>query len=310
MCSKGSCCVDEVAAEHVNADVVVHYGRACLSPYHHTVIILIYRVTRLPVIYVFGRRMVDIDVLVSQFMSTFTDRSQHFLLMCDTTYAHSLGIFLQDHCLIVAPIYDRLTSLGYTNITQHPIPDTTGLIHPRSETNASLLPPQDLLPNTILILISDPENSTTTLLTYHHLCPQIYTFSPRTPLTLSSPATNIALRRRYVAVQKARDAGTVGIIVGTLGKGGYLSLITMLRKMTLERGKKPYLLALGKLNPAKVANFSECDVFCMIACPESTVIESRVWLPFSDVPSPMFSAPFLFVSCPFIAKRCLFEDNI
>jgi diphthamide biosynthesis protein 2 len=28
-----SCCVDEIAAEHVNADVVVHYGRACLSPY-------------------------------------------------------------------------------------------------------------------------------------------------------------------------------------------------------------------------------------------------------------------------------------
>lgn len=28
-----SCCVDEVAAEHINADVVVHYGRACLSPY-------------------------------------------------------------------------------------------------------------------------------------------------------------------------------------------------------------------------------------------------------------------------------------
>ena len=30
--SYGACCVDEVAAEHVDADVVVHYGRACLSP--------------------------------------------------------------------------------------------------------------------------------------------------------------------------------------------------------------------------------------------------------------------------------------
>ena len=27
-----SCCVDEVAGEHVNADIIVHYGRACLSP--------------------------------------------------------------------------------------------------------------------------------------------------------------------------------------------------------------------------------------------------------------------------------------
>jgi len=31
--SYGSCCVDEIAAEHIHADVVVHYGRACLSPY-------------------------------------------------------------------------------------------------------------------------------------------------------------------------------------------------------------------------------------------------------------------------------------
>jgi len=27
-----SCCVDEVAAQHVNADAVVHYGHACMSP--------------------------------------------------------------------------------------------------------------------------------------------------------------------------------------------------------------------------------------------------------------------------------------
>lgn len=27
-----SCCVDEVAAQHVDADFVVHYGHTCLSP--------------------------------------------------------------------------------------------------------------------------------------------------------------------------------------------------------------------------------------------------------------------------------------
>ena len=31
--SYGSCCVDEVSAEHAEADCIVHYGRACLSPY-------------------------------------------------------------------------------------------------------------------------------------------------------------------------------------------------------------------------------------------------------------------------------------
>lgn len=46
--SYGECCVDEVAAQHLDADIVVHYGNACLSP------------TRaLPVLYVFHSSFVS-----------------------------------------------------------------------------------------------------------------------------------------------------------------------------------------------------------------------------------------------------------
>jgi diphthamide biosynthesis protein 2 len=167
--------------------------------------------------------------------------------------------------------------LGYTNITKHPIPDTKNIIYPNSASSPPLLPSTDPMPATTLLLIVEPKDSTTTLLTYHHICPEIYTYSPSSSrLTLSSPQTNLSLRRRYVAVQKARDAGTIGIIISTLGKKDYLTLINMLRTLILDRGKKPYLLALGKLNPAKVANFTECDCFVIVACPESTVVDSRV----------------------------------
>jgi diphthamide biosynthesis protein 2 len=151
------------------------------------------------------------------------------------------------------------------------------MIYPRTLPHKDLLPTTPSLPNTTLLLIADPKDCTTTLLTYHHHTKEIHTYSPQTnSLTLSTPSTNLSLRRRYVAVQKARDAGTIGITVGTLGKEGYLTLISHLRTLILHKGKKPYLLALGKLNPAKVANFAECDVFCIIACPESTIVESRV----------------------------------
>jgi diphthamide biosynthesis protein 2 len=33
--SYGSCCVDEIAAQHDNADLVIHYGMACLTQYVH-----------------------------------------------------------------------------------------------------------------------------------------------------------------------------------------------------------------------------------------------------------------------------------
>lgn len=48
--SYGACCADEVAAQHLNADAIVHYGPTCLSP-----------TARLPVIHVFGRRALRPD---------------------------------------------------------------------------------------------------------------------------------------------------------------------------------------------------------------------------------------------------------
>ena len=30
--SYGECCVDEVAAEHIGADGLIHFGNACLTP--------------------------------------------------------------------------------------------------------------------------------------------------------------------------------------------------------------------------------------------------------------------------------------
>lgn len=41
-------------------------------------------------------------------------------------------------------------------------------------------------------------------------------------------------------------------------------------------------MAVGKLNPAKLANFMEVECFVLVACPENTLIDSKVrfYLPF------------------------------
>jgi diphthamide biosynthesis protein 2 len=46
----GSCCVDEIAAEHALCESLVHFGRSCMSPNK-----------RLPVLYVFPKKT-DLDV--------------------------------------------------------------------------------------------------------------------------------------------------------------------------------------------------------------------------------------------------------
>ena len=82
--------------------------------------------------------------------------------------------------------------------------------------------------------------------------------------------------RRYAVVQKARDADVFGILVGTLGVAQYLPLIARLRGMLARAQKKSYTLTVGKLNPAKLANFPDVGAFVLVACPQTSLVDSRV----------------------------------
>ena len=104
--------------------------------------------------------------------------------------------------------------------------------------------------------------------------------------------------RRYAVVQQARDADVFGILVGTLGVGSqptyslvidchpdvtnesasYLPLIANLRQVLANAHKKAYTISVGKLNPAKLANFAEIECFVLVACPENSLIDAKVLL--------------------------------
>jgi diphthamide biosynthesis protein 2 len=95
-------------------------------------------------------------------------------------------------------------------------------------------------------------------------------------------------------IQKARDADVFGILVGTLGVGkpcpirlpppplpklrhthriaSYLPLIIYLRKLLANKQKKSYTISVGKLNPAKLANFLEVECFVYVACVEGVIV--------------------------------------
>ncbi|KAJ4925469.1 hypothetical protein JOQ06_018199 [Pogonophryne albipinna] len=91
--SYGSCCVDEVAAEHVGADCIVHYGSACLSPSK-----------RLPLMYVFERRPVDLEKCTSAFRELYPDTHSHIIILYDVNYVHAID----DLMALLSPEYPNL----------------------------------------------------------------------------------------------------------------------------------------------------------------------------------------------------------
>ncbi|CAH8269180.1 unnamed protein product [Arabidopsis lyrata] len=86
------------------------------------------------------------------------------------------------------------------------------------------------------------------------------------------------LKRRYYLVEKAKDANIIGILVGTLGVAGYLHMIHHMQALISAAGKKSYILAMGRPNPAKLANFPECDVFIYFSCARTALLDSKEFM--------------------------------
>jgi len=63
-----------------------------------------------------------------------------------------------------------------------------------------------------------------------------------------------------------------------ISQASYLQVIEKLKSLLRAKGRKFYTFVVGKLNPAKLANFMEVDVYVYVACPETSVMDSKEFL--------------------------------
>ncbi|EST07045.2 Diphthamide synthesis, DPH1/DPH2 [Kalmanozyma brasiliensis GHG001] len=351
--SYGGCCVDEVAAKHVDADLVVHYGHACLSA-----------TARLPVIYVFTKQpLADVSAaarsLAEQAKQQMCNGAAEgevkaIVLTYDVSWDHVVEDVFQatqqalkeqgvDLPLVRTYVdfsrnYDdklvhgraavsnqstqagccrgieascacsaEATSSSCCNGGSCPSTEASSSCAKATSTASTTInaPPasadidniaadnaaQPLGPSRKVTL---PPSTTFSECLYLYLGPEslsltnlLLTLGPSTPLISYNPltassrietgSTNRLLMKRYTSVLKARDASVVGLLVGTLGVHSYLPLLKYLRRLLTgpTSGRKVYTISVGKLNPAKLANFQEIDVFVLVACPENTLVDSK-----------------------------------
>ena len=280
--SYGSCCVDEVAASHFNADFIIHYGQTCLSP-----------TSNLSVKFVFAAQPLDTEQAADQLSNTVTAcrDSKKFLLDTDIPYlehADELLSLLRNKCA-------SDTIITKANVVQYRKPDRLNTYDPNSDEHGTADGKAEqrsshesivchggfefTVPGsngdwesqyTVLYIGSENLALTNVCMSFNR-CNVIH-FNPTTGTVGDADfKTSRLLSRRYYRVQQARDANIIGIIAGTLSVKSYLDIINNLKKLINAAGKKSYLLALGKLNPAKLANFLEIDVFVTVACPQGSL---------------------------------------
>ncbi|KAF2995160.1 Diphthamide biosynthesis protein 2 [Neopestalotiopsis sp. 37M] len=269
--SYSSCCVDEIAAEHADAEAVVHYGRACLSP-----------TARLPVLHVFTKQELDYDAVCEAFEKEFDNKKEEkVVIMAD--------VMFQDH---VKPICDKLAEKGWTNVKATEIVrDPSATIPNRKLAQSKDESPEELqssttdLQNHHMFHISTPPAALLLTLSSRLSSLRIYDtpVSPYTTPTDSKPDPSITskmLSRRYGLVIRLATASIFGILVNTLSVANYLPTITKLKDQIAAAGKKSYTIVVGKLNAAKLANFAEVDGWVVVGCWESGLVEQDgMWKP-------------------------------
>lgn len=278
--SYGSCCVDELAASHGSASMIVHYGRSCLS-----------RTQRLPVMLVFGKRRVDADALLDALQSHFAaDGDRRVVLFVDCVLDHAFDDALRQRIatqlphVIVSRICSDLVVVG--DDVQH-TDDSLRTVCGRQfawpsaelETNEdaggtttwrSRLPTSSFVP----VWLGPADSPTAKALQVSLQRHTLQVLEWRAPVFALVPLKfqlNRFLMRRHTMVERCRSAKAIALLCGTLAAARYADLLVYLRQLA-RRETKCYTLVVGKPNEAKLANLGAIEAYCLVACRESTLL--------------------------------------
>ncbi|TYZ63749.1 hypothetical protein PybrP1_003718 [[Pythium] brassicae (nom. inval.)] len=270
--SYGSCCVDEVAAQHLAADCVVHYGRTCLSA-----------TSKLPVAYVFGRAPIDIDACVDTLgalVSRDIAPEKAVLLLYEPSYHHAVPEIVSrlqervggERRLLagdMATFYNPLDG----NSSAEPAPTVLGGQQIRLRDSES---ERDVTPDKFVIVYIGAESPHLTSILLRHSALACFSYHPSAQTVRREGASvNRALMRRFFLVQQAKEAQIFGILMGTLGVSKFLDVVQSLQQLIKKSGRKSYLFVVGKVNVPKLANYAEIDAFVLVACQQNTLMDSK-----------------------------------
>lgn len=312
----GACCVDTVAAQHLRADWIVHYGPACLTTFSN----------HASISHVFGRaESFDIDQCVATVLPKLQScEQQQLIILYDTVYSHFMDSLLtkfleqspsdtkfvlgqlprNSEAAIAAQAHyttaccddgesskdsDKVCcrALQSTNIVQNEN------VLPNNERPPLVigglqifLHPNDSIHNYIILYVGERNSEGNSHLKNVllrcstsdniHSPKDFWLYDPVEQTLQTEASTSFCkrqLQQRYVQIQKAKVARIFGIVVASLTLDRFKLVISRIEEML--SGRCYYTLAVGKINPSKLANFGEVDCFVLVACPDTLLLNPQ-----------------------------------
>ncbi|XP_026731754.1 2-(3-amino-3-carboxypropyl)histidine synthase subunit 2 [Trichoplusia ni] len=251
--SYASCCVDSVAAMHVQGNAVVHYGHTCFSK------------TNIPVFTVLPKKQLQVEENMKTLLEHFSsDENVKLCLFYDAEFEHCIESISKYWFQSYPKSY-----ISYVEIEEKPNRFLGRVVRNKDGEEFSV----EALADCICIHIGS-RGQTVFNYSISIAASEWYLQDPDTRKVDHLEETVWFKRRRFL-VEKCKDANVVGILVCKLAGDQTKDIISRMKQLCKVNGKKSYIVSVGKPNVAKLANFPEIDIYVMIACPENDLYSAR-----------------------------------
>eukprot|EP00030_Apusomonadida_sp_AF-17_P000555 a175023_54.p1 GENE.a175023_54~~a175023_54.p1 ORF type:complete len:456 (+),score=107.71 a175023_54:28-1368(+) len=240
----GACCVDDYTARALGATFLVHYGHSCLVPIS---------VSQMQMLYVFVSIGIDVDHLVATVALNFAPVTR-IALIATVQFLPSMQ----------AAKVALETAHGFTGLS---VPQA----RPLSGGEVLGCTSPTIKGADALVYVADGR--------FHLESAMIA--NPSLPAFQYDPFTKRITRERYehqemlglrsTAVERARGARRIGVILGTLGRQGSPGILSYLESELLARGIPHFVLLLSEVYPAKLARMPDVDAWVQVACPRLSI---------------------------------------
>jgi 2-(3-amino-3-carboxypropyl)histidine synthase len=259
----GACCIDDYTARALGCDMIVHYGHSCLVPVTQLGLATPSSSSSTPSsnaainsLYVFVDIGIDVDHFVATVKHNFPDTTKKVAVVATIQFASAL----QSSVAALRAHY------GAENII---VPQAKPLSP--GEILGCTSPKLSNVPIDILVYLGDGR---------FHL-ESIMISNPSLPAYRYDPYSKVFSREYYdtpkmhdmrkAAIEKARVAKRVGIILGTLGRQGSPKILQHLQGILAARGTPYMTLLLSEIFPGKLELFSDVEAWVQIACPRLSI---------------------------------------
>lgn len=252
----GACCVDDLAAAALSADLLIHFGHSCLVPIDFTAI---------PCLYIFVEIFIDSNKFLNQIKLNFSSSDKFSFIIAGTIqFSHA-----------IRAVKPELENLGFRVLVPQAKPLSAGEVLGCTAPSVSihkLLSDKILENEEVIIFVADGRFHLEAFMIANPGV-KAFRYDPYMgKLFLEEYDYDGMKEERRRAIERARGVKNWGIILGTLGRQGNPRSLDRLETKMREKGLDWMVVLMSEISPQRIALFEDSvDAWIQIACPRLSI---------------------------------------